>query len=228
MRWPKPERWADGSGEIEAVRWVPSLRPDLAGAMGALQWGKVLVGAGIGALALTYCRVVLLDDESGLALVRGTFVASAGACSTWCSLTTNCASMCFWGLTTGFAYRRFGSQPTWPSVPTAPPKHRRPSPLPPIAPHLLADHHLHRRPPSREHQRKRPTGRCPPDHRGCGDGHAPSIQTCRGHSHRCLHRRRSRGGRVVVGTRGRGAFPGLLGSVSHAVNHDAGSAVAVI
>jgi hypothetical protein len=43
----------------------------------------VLVGAGIGALALIYCRVVLLRRRSrDLPSLAGRFVVFAGACST--------------------------------------------------------------------------------------------------------------------------------------------------
>jgi len=47
---------ADGGVQTQVVAWVPTLRLDLAFAMGSLQWVMVMLVSGIGALVLSTAR----------------------------------------------------------------------------------------------------------------------------------------------------------------------------
>lgn len=70
---------ADGGVQTQVVAWVPTLRLDLAFAMGSLQWVMVMLVSGIGALVLVYCTKYFPAGEPGLSAFGGHFVAFAGA-----------------------------------------------------------------------------------------------------------------------------------------------------
>jgi multicomponent Na+:H+ antiporter subunit A len=103
---------AESTVKTEVVSWVPSLKLDLAFALGSLQWVMVLVVAGIGALVLVYCTWYFPADEAGLASFAGKFVAFAGAMLGLVLADDLLLLYVFWELTTVFSYLLIGHDPT--------------------------------------------------------------------------------------------------------------------
>jgi multicomponent Na+:H+ antiporter subunit A len=105
-------RIADGEEKTEVVGWVPTLRLDLAFAMGPLQWVLMLLVTGIGALVLVYCTWYFADDEPGLPAFAGNFMAFAGAMLGLVLSGDLLLLYVFWELTTVFSYLLIGHDPT--------------------------------------------------------------------------------------------------------------------
>jgi multicomponent Na+:H+ antiporter subunit A len=103
---------SDGSVRTEVIAWVPSLRLDLAFALGPLQWVLMLVVTGVGALVLAYCTWYFADDEPGLPSFAGSFVAFAGAMLGLVLADDLVVLYVFWELTTVFSYLLIGHDPT--------------------------------------------------------------------------------------------------------------------
>jgi multicomponent Na+:H+ antiporter subunit A len=101
-----------GRGSTDVTSWVPSLRLELAFALGPLQWVMTLVVAGVGALALLYCRWYFPADEPGLPAFAGTFVAFAGAMLGVVLSDDLLLLYVVWELTTVFSYLLIGHDPT--------------------------------------------------------------------------------------------------------------------
>jgi multicomponent Na+:H+ antiporter subunit A len=105
-------RVADGEVSSEVIAWVPSLKLDLAFAMGSLQWVMVLLVTGIGALVLAYCTWYFTDDEPGLPAFAANFMAFAGAMLGLVLADDLLVLYVFWELTTVFSYLLIGHDPT--------------------------------------------------------------------------------------------------------------------
>jgi multicomponent Na+:H+ antiporter subunit A len=103
---------AGGAVRGQVVSWVPTLRLDLAFAMGSLQWVMMLLVTGIGALVLFYCAWYFRDDESGLPSFAGHFLGFAGAMLGLVLSDDLVVLYVFWELTTVFSYLLIGHDPT--------------------------------------------------------------------------------------------------------------------
>jgi multicomponent Na+:H+ antiporter subunit A len=102
---------ADGQVLTETVTWVPSLRMELALAMGTLQWVLALVVTGVGALVLGYCTWYFDQHEPGLHNFAASFTAFAGAMLGLVLAADLLLLYVFWELTTIFSFLLIGHDP---------------------------------------------------------------------------------------------------------------------
>lgn len=99
---------ADGASYHEVANWVPSLRLQLAFALGSLQLVMMLLVTGIGALVLVYCTHYFSDDEPGLGSFAASFMAFAGAMLGLVLADDLLVLYVFWELTTVLSYLLIG------------------------------------------------------------------------------------------------------------------------
>ena len=101
----------EGNPPTETFSWVPSLDIDLAFRLGTLAWVLALIVSGIGALVLAYCAWYFDDDDPGLPVFAGTFVAFAGSMLGLVLSDDLLVLYVFWELTTVFSFLLIGSDP---------------------------------------------------------------------------------------------------------------------